>query len=209
MFDEDGPERFRVELCSGEGMMVQTEVEQRWFDQTKAKYLSEHRFTETTDLQDVDRLLCLELLMFRWNQHLSKGYDYEDNMVDDDLLRKQVKDQSEAITRLKAALGLDKKTRDAHLNEGNFATWFADVKRRAKLFGMHRENQLNKALALMNELSGIMGAFDRSDHEERKKLGFEDESEILRWVRETMLPEFRAVDEYFLEHEQKLWKRDL
>jgi hypothetical protein len=28
----------------------------------------------------------------------------------------------------------------------------------------------------MNELSGIVGAFDRSDAEERKKLGFETEA---------------------------------
>lgn len=206
---DDGPEAFPVELCSGEMLLVQTEVEQRWFNQTKEKYLSETRFTDTTDLQDMDRLLCLELLMFRWNQHLASGYDYHRNMVDDDLLRKQVKEQSEAITKLKQSLSLDKKSRDAALNEGNFAVWLADVKRRAKLFGVHRENQLNKALALMNELSGIVGAYDRSDDEERKKLGFETEAEILTWVRTTMLPEFRAVDEHFIENEQKLWKRDL
>ena len=85
----------------------------------------------------------------------------------------------------------------------------ADVKRRAKLFGLHRENQLNVALALMNELSGIVGAYDRADEEERKKLGFETEGHILTWVREHMLPKFHEVDAYFIENEQKLWKRDL
>lgn len=207
--DEGGPERFRVELCSGEGLMVQTEVEQRWFEQTKNRYLSETKFTDTTDLQDMDRLLCLELLIFRWNQHLASGYDYYANVIDDDLLRKQIKEQSAAITQLKQSLGLDKKSRDAVLAEGNFAVWLADVKRRAKLFGVHRETQLNKALALMNELSGIVGSYDRSDAEERKKLGFESETEIVEWVRSTMLPEFRAIDEHFIEHEQKMWTRDL
>jgi hypothetical protein len=206
---EGGPELFRVELCSGEDMMVLTEVEQRWFTDTKAKYLSETRFTDTTDLQDMDRLLCLELLIFRWNQHLASGRDYEANLIDDDLMRKQVKEQSEAITKLKNSLSLDKKSRDAALNEGNFAVWLADVKRRAKLFGIHRENQLNKALALMNELSGIVGAYDRSDEEERRKLGYESPTDILHWIRESMLPDFRAVDEHFIEHEQKLWKRDI
>jgi hypothetical protein len=204
-----GPELFRVELCSGEDLQVQTDVEQRWFNQTKEKYLSETRFTDTTDLQDMDRLLCLELLMFRWNQHLAAGRDYFNNLVDDDLLRKQVKEQSEAITKLKMSLSLDKRSRDAALNEGNFAAWFSDVKRRAKLFGIHRENQLNKALALMNELSGIVGAYDRSDLEERKKIGFETAEDILNWVRDSMLPDFRAVDEHFVENEQKMWKRDL
>lgn len=206
---EVGTPLFDVTLCSGETLRVQTAVEQRWFNDTKAKYLTETRFTDTTDMQDMDRLLCLELLMFRWNQHLASGYDYQNELVDDDLLRKQVKEQSVAITALKSSLSLDKKSRDAALNEGNFAAWFADVKRRAKLFGIHRETQLNTALALMNELAAIVGAFDRSDNEERKKLGFENEGEILKWVRESMIPDFQKIDEYFTEHEQKLWRRDL
>ena len=206
---EVGTSLFDVALCSGETLRVQTAVEQRWFNDTKAKYLTETRFTDTTDMQDMDRLLCLELLMFRWNQHLASGFDYDNNLVDDDLLRKQVKEQSETITRLKASLSLDKKSRDQALNEGNFNAWFTDVKRRAKLFGLHRENQLTVALALMNELSGIVGAFDRSDEEERKKLGFESEVDIVQWVRESMIPGFKKVDEYFIEHEQKLWKRDM
>lgn len=206
---EVGTPLFDVTLCSGETLRVQTAVEQRWFNDTKAKYLAETRFTDMTDMQDMDRLLCLELLMFRWNQHLASGYDYQNELVDDDLLRKQVKEQSVAITALKSSLSLDKKSRDAALNEGNFAAWFADVKRRAKLFGIHRETQLNTALALMNELAAIVGAFDRSDNEERKKLGFENEGEILKWVRESMIPDFQKIDEYFTEHEQKLWRRDL
>lgn len=209
-FDEEREEsRYRVELCSGEGLMVQTEVEQHWFQHTKGRYLEQTKFTETTDLQDMDRLLCLELLMFRWNQHLASGRDYENNIIDDDLLRKQVKEQSSAITQLKQSLGLDKKTRDAVLSEGNFAVWLADVKRRAKLFGIHREDQLQKALALMNELAGIVSTFDRSDADERKKLGYETEAEILKWIRERMIPDFQAVDQHFVENEQKLWKRDL
>lgn len=207
--DPEEGDAFAVELCSGETLTVMTGVEQRWFDSTKGKYLAETKFTDNTDLQDLDRLLGLELMLFRWNQHLASGYDYQRNLVDDDLLRKQIKDQSESITRLKGSLGMDKRSRDAALNEGNFAAWFADVKRRAKLFGIHRENQLNAALSLMQELSGIVGAFDRSDEEERKKLGYESETQILAWVREEMLPAFHEVDAHFIEHEQKLWTRDL
>lgn len=206
---ELGAPQFEVELCSGEKLSVQTDVEARWFTDTKAKYLSENKFTETTDLQDLDRLLVLELSMFRWSQHLASGYDYQRNLVDDDLLRKQIKEQSDVIIKLKASLNLDKKSRDAALAEGNFHTWFSDVKRRAKLFGIHRENQLNTALSLMNELSGIVGAFDRSDLEERKKLGYEDEVAIVAWIRESMIPAFKEIDAYFLENEQKLWKRDM
>lgn len=206
---ELGVPLFDVELCSGETIRVQTEVEQRWFIETKLKYLDETKFTETTDLQDMDRLLILELAIFRWTQHLAAGYDYHDNLVDEDLLRKQIKEQSDVITKLKAALALDKKSRDAVLNEGNFHAWFMDVKRRAKLFGIHREKQLNEALSLINELSGIIGAFDRGDTEERRKLGVQTEVEIVAWVRDDMLPRFREVDEHFINNEQKMWRRDL
>lgn len=207
--EELGDPQFEVTLCSDEVLYVQTEVEQRWFNATKAKYLAENKFDQVTDYQDLDRLLLLELLVFRWSQHLASGWDYQKNLVDDDLLRKQLKEQSDVILKLKQSLGMDKKTRDAALADGNFHTWFMDVKRRAKAFGIHRENQLNKALALINDLSGHLGAFDRSDEEERKKIGFETEKDLIAWVRDEMLPAYRAIDEYFLEHEQKMWRRDL
>ena len=206
---ELGVTLFDVTLTSGEVTKVMTEQEQRWFEATKAKYLKENKFDAVTDEQDLDRLLMLELLVFRWSQHLSSGYDYEKNVVDDDLIRKQLKEQSDVILKLKQSLGLDKKTRDAALNDGNFHVWFESAKRRAKIFGIHREKQLTKALSLINELSGIVGAFDRSDEDERKKLGFVTEKDIVGWVRDTMLPQYHEVDAYFIEHEQKLWKRDL
>lgn len=206
---ELGVPLFEVGLCSGQIMHVQTDTERDWFEATQTKYLSQTKFTENTDLQDLDRLLVLELLVFRWSQHLASGYDYHRNLVDDDLLRKQLKEQSDVITKLKASLSLDKRSRDAALNEGNFAGWLSDVKRRAKLFGIHRETQLNTALGLINELSAIVGAYDRSDEEERRKLGIESEVDIVKWVRDDMLPKFREVDEYFIHNEQRMWKRDL
>jgi hypothetical protein len=199
----------RVQLVSGEDLQVMTEVEARWFTANREKYLAETKFTDTTDLQDMDRLLCLELLIFRWNQHLALGRDYDGNLIDEDLIRKQVKDQSEAITRLKTSLGLDKKSRDAALNEGNFAAWLADVKRRARIFGIHRETQLQKALVLMNELSSIIDSFERSDEEERSKLGFSSYEDIVGWVKNTMVPEYKALDEHFLQNEQRYWTRDM
>ena len=207
--NELGVELFEVTLCSEEIFRVPTPQEQRWFMATKDKYLNENKFTAVTDLQDLDRLLMHELMVFRWNQHLLSGYDYQNNLVDDDLLRKQLKEQSVVIQALKASLGLDKKTRDAAMSEGNFNNWLADVKRRAKIFGIHRENQLQVALSLINELSGHLGAFDRSDEEERKKLGFVTEKDLVEWIRVSMLPRYHEVDAHFIENEQKFWRRDL
>jgi hypothetical protein len=56
---------------------------------------------------------------------------------------------------------------------------------------MHREKQLTTSLTLMKELFTIVGAFDRSDDEERRKIGFESEHDILEWIRHTMKPRVR------------------
>lgn len=116
---------------------------------------------------------------------------------------------SDQINKIKESMGLTKKARDAVANEGNFAGWLSDLKARAKVFGVHREAQLTKALVLMQELSAVIGTFDRSDEEERRKIGFEDERAIITWIRDVMLPEFQIVDAHFREHAQRYWVRDM
>lgn len=187
-----------------------TEVEARWFTQSRDTYMAQTRFTETTDLRDLDRLLIMELMIFRLSQHLAQGKDYFGFDIEDEaLLRRNIREYSEQITRLKSSMGLTKSARDEANNSGDWATVWTNLRIRAKEFGIHRENQLTKALVLMNELSSILGAYDRSDKEERQKLGFENETEIVDWIRQTMMPEFKAVDEHFRTHSQKYWIREM
>ena len=197
-----------VHLVSGKVVTVQTALEAEWFEETRDAYMTELKFTEKTDLIDLDRMLMLELMVFRWTQHLAAGQDYDGDMVNEKQLTADLKLYSDQLNKVKESMGLAKKARDQAENEGNFSAWLSDLKSRAKIFGIHREKQLTKALALMQELSTVVGAFDRADEEERRKLGFEDEKEIVAWVRETMLPEFHALDEYFRTHEQRYWVRD-
>lgn len=116
---------------------------------------------------------------------------------------------SSQIDSIKKAMGLNKAARDAEANTDSVADYIQNLKARAKAFGIHRETQLRKALELMNELHAIVGAFDRSDQEEREKIGFESEAEILEWIRNTMLPEYTAIDEHFRQHDQRYWVRSL
>jgi hypothetical protein len=197
-----------VSMVSGKVMTVMTDIEAEWFEETRDAYMHELKFTERTDLVDLDRMLVLELMVFRWTQHLASGKDYDGDMVDEKKLTADIKLYSDQLNKVKESMGLNKKSRDQMANEGNFSAWLGDLKSRAKIFGIHRQKQLTKALALMNEMSTIIGAFDRSDEEERRKLGFEDEKEIVAWVRSTMLPEYHALDEFFRENEQRYWVRD-
>ena len=149
-------------------------------------------------------------LQVRLSQHLAQGKDYFGFDIDDDaLLRRNIRELSEQITRLKSSMGLTKSARDDAANAGDFSTWLSNMKLRAKEFGIHRENQLTRALVLMNELSSVVGSYDRSDTEERQKLGFESDSEIVDWIRTVMLPEYREVDEHFRQNSQKYWVRSM
>ena len=197
-----------VQLVSGKSVTVQTTQEAEWFSETRDTYLHELKFTEKTDLVDLDRLLIMELMVFRWTQQLSAGADYDGDMVNDKQMIADLKLYSDQLNKIKETMGMSKKAREETANEGNFASWLADLKSRAKIFGVHREKQLTKALVLMNELSTVVGSFDRSDEEEQRKNGFESEKEIVDWVRHTMLPEFRALDDFFRANEQRYWTRD-
>ena len=203
-----GKEHHEVELTSGEHIKVLTDVEARWFNDSRDTYKEQCRFTETTDLRDLDRLLVMELMIFRWTHFLAQGGDYDGFEVDEGLIRRNVREYSEQITRLKDSMSLTKKVRDDAANDGNFAAWLTDLKARAKVFGIHREKQLTTALVLMNELSGIIGSFDRSDKEEREKLGFTAEKDIVDWIRSSFLPRYHAVDDHFRNNEQRYWIRD-
>lgn len=205
----DGIARVEVTLVSSEAIRVLGDVEARWFAATRDSYMQQLHFTETTDLRDLDRLLLLELMLFRWTQWLAAGQDYIGYEIDEEKIRKNIKEYSDATTRIKESMGLTKKSRDDAANSGDFATWIAELKQRARAFGIHREHQLSAALVLMNELLSIVAAYDRSDLEEREKLGFASESEIVAWIRSTMTPEFQAIDEHFREHDQKYWIRSI
>lgn len=198
----------KVQLVSGKEATVQTTLEAEWFNETRDVYLAETKFTEATDLRDLDRLLVLELMIFRWTQHLAAGEDYDGDMANNEQLRRNIKEYSDQINKVKDSLGLSKSKRDEAASDGNVAGYIADLKSRAMVFGIHRERQLTKMIALGKELFTIVDTFYRSDEEERRKIGFESEKEIVEWIHNLMRNEFDALDFYFQEHEQRYWIRD-
>lgn len=204
-----GVDLTQVKLVSGKVVTVQTRLEAEWFNETRTIYLDETKFTEATDLRDLDRLLVLELMIFRWTQHLAAGTDYYGHTTNDEQVRKNIKEYSDQINKLKDSLGLSKKLRDETANDGNFSGYISDLKARAKAFGIHREKQNTKGLSLIKELFTIVDTFDRSDPEERRKIGFETERDIVEWIHNVMQPEFDALDDYFKDHEQRYWVRDM
>lgn len=193
-------------LASGATIQV-VDREADWFNETRDEYLHQAKFTERTDLQDLDRLLAMELSVFRSTQHLAAGVDYEGSLIDEHTVQRDIKLMSAEISSIKKSMGLSKEARDAAANEGSVAGYIADLKSRARAFGVMREKQLGVALVLMKEIFSTAGSHMRADEEERVKLGFETAEDVLKWIMEDVKPRFDEVDEYFREHEQRFWIR--
>lgn len=190
-------------------MQVMNQEEAEWFEATRDAYMTEAQYTDATDIRDLDRLLVHELMVFRWTKHIGSGRDYDGMLIDEGDLQKNIKLYSDQITKIKESMGLTRKVRDAAANAESVADYLANLKARAKQFGVHREKQLDKALTLFEELSAVVGAFLRASEEERKKIGFEDADEVLKWISETAIPEYREIDAHFRANEQRYWVRDI
>jgi hypothetical protein len=200
---------FEVETVSGETLDVMTEGEQRWYQQTRDSYLEQTAFDAASDLADLDRLLLMELLVHRWSVWIARGSDYEKEEVDASKLQKQIADNTSNVTKLKSAMGLTKAARDAAANAGSVAEYVTSLLSRAKMFGVHREEQVGKAIALLQEIFSLIGTYDRSDEEERRKIGLETPEDILQWIREIAEPEFSQLDKDFVEGNQRFWVRQI
>lgn len=197
----------RVATPSGQHIEVRGDAERLFYEGQSRKYLVENRFTNASDLLDLDRLVFLELLIYRASVWLGRGQDYDGTLLGDRAeqdARRSLKENSALISTIKNDLGMTKSQRDKAQFE-NAGSYITQLKQRAKEFGVHREQQLDRALVMINQLFSIVGAFDRSNEFERKKIGFESEAEILDWVREVMRPEYEAVDKHFVQHTQRYW----
>lgn len=196
-----------VTTPSGQTIEVLADAEKSFYEGQAARYQHENKFTNTSDLLDLDRLVFLELLVYRASAWLGSGAQYDGMPLTDRAegeCRRALKENSDLISRVKNDLGLTKAARDKADYE-SVGAYLTQLKQRAKEFGVHREKQLIKGITLVHQLFAILGAFDRSDAVERQKIGFEKEDDILQWVRDVMRPEFQAVDDHFAKHTQRYW----
>lgn len=196
-----------VSTPSGQTIGVLGDPERVFYEGQAARYMTENKFTNTSDLLDLDRLIFLELLIFRASSVIGKGENYDGTVLNDRAegdARRAMKENSALISTVKNDLGLTKSQRDRAMYE-NAGVYIKELKQRAKEFGVHRETQLAKALTLCQQMFAIIGAYDRSDAVEKGKIGFETESDIVDWIRTIMKPEFDAVDAHFIATTQKYW----
>lgn len=204
--DEDGVQIFPVEGAGGLSLKVLGEDEKEWFESNLRKYQTEYAFENVADLQDLDRLLGLELLSYRWTGYLIQGVDRAGKKVVEKDVRIGKEKIDGEIRLLKAAMGMDRKNRMTAEVE-SVPDYLKNLLRRAHEFGVHRDHQIAKAIDLLMELKKLVGLQLRVDEEEALMLGVSDRA-ILQWIREVAIPEFDLIDEQFRKN-QRLWIKEV
>lgn len=209
MTDIDVPvaESLFVSAPSGSIFVVLTEDEVRYFEDKAVRYTTDNHFINITDLQDVDRLLFMELMCYRYSLWLSQEHDYWRQGVDLDTLKKTVVEYSKELRLLKKSLGIDKAQREKEKGE-NVADYLETLRVRAREFGVTREKQLTKALTLFNELQELVTLYKNCDERERIENDVEL-TDILEWLETIAFPEYREIDAYFVSNSQTYWIRNI
>ena len=203
--DPEG-EMIDVVSPSGAQFAVMTDGEKRYFEKVASDYTNDNRFTNISDLQDLDRILVWETMCWRWGLWLSQEKDYWGNSLDLEQIRRSLNDYSKELRLLKKALGIDKTSRDKDKGE-QVATYIMNLGQRAKEFGVMRNQQAVKAITLFQELKALVTFHDNCTEEERRENHIQ-EKDVLEWIR-TVTPGFDEIDEQFRKTSQIYWVRDM
>lgn len=195
-----------VQGASGAFFTVANQKEADWFQENMDKYRDEYAFENVSDLQDLDRLLGLELLSYRYALWMLRGVDYEGLLFEEKAVREHKSKIDTEIRLTKAHMGMDRKGR-IESEQQSTADYLKGLLQRAKEFGVHRNNQVAKAIDLFEELSTKMGLLARTDEEEQHHLQV-SEAQIIEWIRDVAIPEYREIDAAFRQ-EQRYWLRDV
>lgn len=196
---------WRVRTPSGSELQVRNDDEKKYYDSRKVLYVKENQFETTTDKVDLDNVLFLELLLWRWQTWLSQGRDYDLSILSasqEEQYRRNIHDTQKLLLEAKTKLGM---TREARLDKTATAHDFIqNLLRRAHGFKLSRDAQGERAVTLFRELQSIVRTFDRSNENERRVVGIESEEDIVDWLRNEAFAKFDEIDiEY--RKEQAKW----
>lgn len=202
--------RPKVMSVTGHQVELLHQREKEFYETARDKYMSEFSFTMHNDLRALDRLLLMETQMVRAQWFLAAGIDYDGvdlEPAEETALRRTIKETAAQIQEVQKDLGLTKAQRE---HDGDtVAGYLTKLRTRAKEHGVRREKQLGRGIELINELFAIAGSYKRSNENERRKLGFETGDDVVDWVLEVMQPRYDEIDQYFREHQQRFWIRDM
>jgi hypothetical protein len=191
---------------TGSPFHLQTEQEAEWYERQRDQYLTHNRFTNVSDLEDLARLLTLEIMVYRWTTWLTQGFDYLAGRVNETELKNAIKEYSVEIRLVKASLGIDRVTREKDKGE-TVGDYIANLLERAAEFAVHRNEQYALSVTFIWELVSMIETYDRCDEQERRELDLSPQS-IMEWVRTRVMPKWADLNESF-RAVQTVWINEL
>lgn len=198
---------YKTKTIAGFDVELQDPDERTMFNRQRAAYQREFSFTAASDLTDLDRLLLLEVQVFRCQRWLASGRDYQGMELNDSeliSLGRKLKEFNAQITQIKTDLGMSRAQREKEQHE-SVGAYINDLKVRAKAHGVRREKQLTGAICAMNDLKSVLGTFRRTNDLEKEKLGILTADEVIEYIETVLIPKWDEIDEYFRAHDQKFW----
>lgn len=192
---------------SGGTFYVLTLDEEAYYNDRASRYMTDGRYTFVSDLQVVDQILITELFIWRWGLWISMDEDYFGDPIERDKLQASLNNYLKEVRQLKKSIGMDKTSREAARGD-NISEYWDDLRRRAKEFGVMREDQLTKALTLFMELDALVTKHENYNERERHEyeLTMED---VFKWIKEVAIPEFKEIDNHFRANQQRFWVGDM
>jgi hypothetical protein len=201
-----GDDLCTVVTPNGSSLNLQNTDEGVYYERSRDRYQLDNKFLNISDIEELSRLLMLEVMIHRWSNWLAQGFDYNDGKIDEKELKTNLKEFSGEIRQIKSTLGIDRVQREKDKGE-DLGQYVANLLKRAKEFGQHRDEQYAKAVTFIWEAISMVKTLDRCDEEERRDLDL-SEGSIVEWIRTRLIPEWQQVNDAFRKN-QSMWIKSL
>jgi hypothetical protein len=149
----------------------------------------------------------MELTCYRLQRQLGQGHDQHGIPLgtrDISALNRTLRDSAALLGKAKDDLGMSKVAREGGDAEDP-AVYLADLRRRALAFGIHRNKQVNQAIAELQDLISICQTFLRSNEMERARTDYKTANDIISYVAGGVAERVDKLDAHFREHGQNVW----
>lgn len=197
--------KISVSTPTGASVPLLNQDEKDYYERIAQRYLSDNHFTNISDLQELDRVLVLETMSFRWSNWLLEEQDYFGEPIDVVGIQRNLGAYSKEIRDIKKDLGIDKSSRDKDKSD-SVADYIEKLRQRAQEFGIVRNEQAVKAITILKEIQGKVQLFLNYDDTERNEFKWH-EKDVIDWLI-SKFEEFDEIDKKFRETSQKYWIRE-
>ena len=194
-----------IQTPSGASMSVMNQEEADYYNQVTSRYQVDNKFKNISDILELDRILTMELMCYRWSLWILAEKDYFGKRINPTEVQRAIETYSKEIRNIKKDLGIDKGTRDKDKGEST-ADYIQMLGIRAKEFGIVRNTQACEAITLLMELMSLITLYENSSKSERKEFEV-NVLELFEWIK-SKFADFERLD-HALRAEQKMWIREI